>query len=122
YESTSYTRWARWFVADPATRTVLPSSSITLPQYVQSLLEQNTPQSWRQALLLQPTNAVALARVGGSITNLGLADWMTRRAIDLAPSRTEVWGERAQVLLKQGKTDESNEATARSKTLKNRDN
>jgi hypothetical protein len=46
-----YARWAKWFLADARTRTVLPSSPLTLPQYAQSLLEQGTPKAYREALL-----------------------------------------------------------------------
>src|SRR5207249_3403296 len=35
-----YTRWARWFCADRATRTISPLSSITVPEYVQQRLEE----------------------------------------------------------------------------------
>jgi eukaryotic-like serine/threonine-protein kinase len=114
--TTAYGRWAKWFVADASNRTVLPSSPVTLREYVRSLLEQGTPQSWRQALLLEPGNAVALARVGGSITNGSLADWMTQRAVELAPGN-ETWTERARVLSRAGRTDESTKAMARATAL-----
>jgi Flp pilus assembly protein TadD len=98
---------------------VLPSSSLTIPEYVQALLAQNTPESCKQALLLQPTNAIALARVGGRvITNLAMADWMTQRAIELAPNLSETWVERATVLEKAGKSAPAHDAMARATGLK----
>jgi WD40 repeat protein len=64
-----YHCWAKWFLADASRRTVLPSSPWTLTKYVESLLKQETPRSLRQALLLQPTNSVALARVHRNSAN-----------------------------------------------------
>ena len=102
-----YGRWTKWFLADARTRTVLPSSPLTLPQYAQSLLEQDTPEGCQEALLLQPTNTVALALASRSVTNEMLADWMTRRAIELAPQRHETWSSRATFLERVGKLEEA---------------
>jgi WD40 repeat protein/serine/threonine protein kinase len=57
-----YARWAKWFLANAATRTVLPSSSLTLADHARSLAEQGlNVATAREASLLQPTNAAALA-------------------------------------------------------------
>ena len=105
--NSSYARWAKWFVAEASTRTVLPSSPLTLPVYVQSLLAQLAPEARREALLLQPSNAVALALAGESLTNHTLAVWMTRRSTELAPDRFETWHHLAGALNKSGRREEA---------------
>ena len=102
-----YARWARWFLADAQTRTVLPSSPVTLPQYAHSLLNQGTPEASREALLLQPANTAALALAGRYLTNEVLAEWMTRRATELAPEQFQTWSCRVSVLKRAGKLDEA---------------
>jgi eukaryotic-like serine/threonine-protein kinase len=85
-----YARWAKWFLADAFTRTVLPSSPLTLAQYAQSLADQRaTPAAARQALLLQPTNAIATSAVALTTTDTLQADWLSRRAMELAPGLTQ---------------------------------
>ena len=59
-----YTRWAKWFFAPNATRTLSPSSTITVAEYVRRRIEEDTPESLREAVSLAPTNAVAQARLG----------------------------------------------------------
>ena len=45
-----YTRWAKWFCADRATRTISPLSSITVPEYVQQRIAENNLESLREAV------------------------------------------------------------------------
>jgi tetratricopeptide (TPR) repeat protein len=58
-----YTRWAKWFFADRATRTLSPSSSITVPEYVRRRIDEGTPGSLREAVSLAPTNTEARSRL-----------------------------------------------------------
>jgi eukaryotic-like serine/threonine-protein kinase len=58
-----FTRWLEWFFADRSTRTISPYSSITIPEYVVHLVSQKTLPTAREAVLLAPTNAPALAHL-----------------------------------------------------------
>jgi hypothetical protein len=45
-----YTHWVRWFLADRSTRTISPFSSITVPEYVQRRVEENTVESLQESV------------------------------------------------------------------------
>jgi len=53
--------WARWFLADPATRTISPFSQVTVPEYVEDRIKENTTESLEDAqnLALGDTNLLA---------------------------------------------------------------
>jgi len=94
-----YGRWARWFFADSATRTISPSSNVTVPEYVNRRIEENTRESLQEATLLSSTNALAFARLAQQLvaTNqtvkaevLEDAEWFSRYATNLAPTDPEV--------------------------------
>ncbi len=44
-----WVQWGRWFLADPATRTISPSSKLTVPEYVRLQIEAGTPESLEEA-------------------------------------------------------------------------
>ena len=56
-----YSRWVRWFFADRSTRTISPFSSITVPEYVQRRIQEDTLESLQEAVRLAPTNGLAYA-------------------------------------------------------------
>jgi eukaryotic-like serine/threonine-protein kinase len=94
-----YGRWARWFFADSATRTISPSSDITVPEYVKRRIEENTRESLQEATLLSSTSALAFARLAQQLvaTNQAVktaalkdAEWFSRYATDLAPTDPEI--------------------------------
>ena len=58
-----YVPWAKWFFADRATRPISPRSSLTVPDYLPTLIEQNTVESLRQAVILCPTNPAIFTRL-----------------------------------------------------------
>ncbi len=58
-----YSQWVKWFLADRATRTISPKATMTVPQYVQMCIEENTVQSLHEALSLSPANPIALAKL-----------------------------------------------------------
>jgi hypothetical protein len=102
---THYGHWARWFFADGAMRTISPSSDVTVPEYVQRQIEENTLQSLEAATWLSPTNALAFARRAqalewsvrrrGAVSRppvdaLPNADWFSRYATHLAPTDPEI--------------------------------
>jgi WD40 repeat protein len=85
-----YARWAEWFIADTSTRTVLPSSPLTLPEYAARLIQQNTFESAAEALRLQPTNTLVMsvladACIGRREQTNGYAVWLKKRATALGP-------------------------------------
>lgn len=41
--------WGRWFLADPATRTISPFSKITVAQYIENRIKENTAKSLAEA-------------------------------------------------------------------------
>jgi WD40 repeat protein len=102
-----YGRWARWFFADSATRTISPSSDVTVPEYVKRRIEENTRESLHEATLLSSTNALAFARLAQQLiaTNqtvraeaLKDAEWFSRYATNLAPHDLETGQIRKAVL------------------------
>jgi WD40 repeat protein/serine/threonine protein kinase len=41
--------WGRWFLSDPATRTISPSSKVTVPEYVRIQIEERTSEALDEA-------------------------------------------------------------------------
>jgi hypothetical protein len=89
-----FTRWLEWFFADRGTRTISPFSAVTMSQYVQSLTAETNTVSWREALVLAPTNAPVLARVAEMLLTapgfntpltIAQAQFLMHRAETLAP-------------------------------------
>ena len=103
-----YVRWAQWFFADRATRTTSPNSSLTVAEYVQRRIRrENTVESLREALTLSPTNGLAFARLAKHVLapenetdprRLGEAEFLSRRAVELAPNDPEAQRVRAESL------------------------
>jgi hypothetical protein len=82
-----------------ATRTISAFSKITVPEYVQHRIEENTLESLREAALLSPTNGVAFARLAQAVVAqepheslrwLGEADFYSRHAARLSPTDADV--------------------------------
>jgi WD40 repeat protein len=101
-----YSRWVRWFFADRSTRTISPFSSITVPEYVQRRIREDTLGSLYEAVRLAPTNGLAFARLAKQVlaqdekTNprrVGEADFLSRHAVKLAPQDAEVAKIRAKI-------------------------
>jgi hypothetical protein len=101
-----YTRWAKWFFADPSTRTISPDASITVPEYVQRRIQENTLASLQEAVHRSPNNALAYARLAKQVRaqndkdnprRAGEADFFSRYAIKLAPQDPEVAKIRAEI-------------------------
>jgi eukaryotic-like serine/threonine-protein kinase len=62
-----YVPWAKWFLADRVTRSISPRSSLTVPNYLPVLIEQNTIDSLRQAAILCPTNPAIFTRLAARL-------------------------------------------------------
>ena len=54
-------RFGRWIAANPATRTIGPLSTITVPQFVAARLKENTPKSIEETYNASPGNPLVLA-------------------------------------------------------------
>ncbi len=117
-----YARWAKWFLADASTRTVLPSSPLTLHEYAVRLSERRTFESASEALRLWPTNGYIMALLAGACfgrteqTN-GYAEWLTQHATETAPDLAVTWWSRAIWLLGQKRPAEAVETMARVEPL-----
>jgi WD40 repeat protein len=91
-------RWARWFLAETATRTLSPSSEMTVSDYVRHRVEEDTLESLQEATRLSATNALAFARMARRLLATNQADqtvpenaeWFSRYAANLAPNDPEV--------------------------------
>ena len=92
-------RWAKWFCSDRSTRTISPVSNISVPEFVQRRIRQNTIESLQEAVRLAPTNGLALARLArqllaqsdkDNLRHLGEADLYSRHAVKWAPQDPEV--------------------------------
>jgi WD40 repeat protein/serine/threonine protein kinase/tetratricopeptide (TPR) repeat protein len=113
-----YSQWAKWFLADGATRTVLPSSRLTLRQHAQSLAEQRVSfAAAKEALLLQPTNVTAMSAVASTTSNAFFGDWLGRHAAELASESEEVLWERETFLRDHGRSEEALGAMERGPSL-----
>jgi hypothetical protein len=101
-----YARWARWFLQDPSARSISPCAGLTVADYARRRADENTLESLREAWRLCPTNATLPTRlalrilVGNPTNDVRLrahAEWLSRRAAELAPQDAEVLRLRAQV-------------------------
>jgi WD40 repeat protein/tetratricopeptide (TPR) repeat protein len=117
-----YSRCASWFFADRSSRTNSPLSKITIPEYVQSRIQQGRLEDLREALRLAPRNAKALARLGRQIISessaqnfrsRGEAEFFIRRAMALAPEAAESLWARAEYLVRTDQLGEGLDAIDR---------
>jgi eukaryotic-like serine/threonine-protein kinase len=101
-----YTLWAQWFLADRATRTISPFSSLTVPQYVERRIQDGTLESLQEAVQLSPTNGLALAALARctlaqqtmkTAQRLAEAEFFCRLAVRSAPEAKEVLRAKAEV-------------------------
>jgi hypothetical protein len=103
-------RWAqlaRWFFAEPRTRTISPYSPVKVADYVERRVKANTFEQLKEAVAASPADAVARALFGVKLLTdsmddfhhpLVRADGETLFATKLAPENRAVWQARAKVL------------------------
>jgi WD40 repeat protein/serine/threonine protein kinase len=114
----TYSSWAKWFISPPSSRTVLPSTSVRLQEQIESWVRlAGTEAACKEALLLLPTNASAMAAFGARSTNPGQADWLTQRALEQAPMEADVLWARQNVLRRSGRFAETFELLKQHPTL-----
>jgi Flp pilus assembly protein TadD len=82
---------------DRATRTI--SATITVPEYVQRRIAENSEESLSEVVLLSPTNALAWAHLGiavlrrtetNDLSRNAQAEWCAKRALSLNPRDADV--------------------------------
>jgi WD40 repeat protein len=98
-ETDFWTRWAKWFFADRATRAINPDSTMTVPQLAERVARANTLAAHELALQLAPDDAHAWARLAAFLRATPempdaprrfTAEWCEQRARVLAPEDAEV--------------------------------
>jgi WD40 repeat protein len=108
-ETDAWTRWGKWFFADRDTRSISPSRQVTVPEFVQRRITEPASTRLREAIRLAPNDPLALARLARRLARedpvefpraLDEADWLSKRAVTLAPGIGEVLEIRAEVLRK----------------------
>jgi WD40 repeat protein len=62
--------WGRWFLADRSTRTISPFSKITVPEYIENRIKENTAESLDEAEQLAVGNKQLLQRIQQARENL----------------------------------------------------
>ncbi len=91
--------WAHWFLADGTARPLFPGSAVTGLGCVAELVALDGRATLAEALTLMPNNAGISARLARRILasrlkpgerELALADWLSRRALELAPNDSDV--------------------------------
>ena len=82
-------RLGRRFLADPATRTISPFSKITVPQYIENRIKENTAESLAEAERLAYGNVELLERIGKAQAALMSAKGGTADGIGRNISRQE---------------------------------
>ena len=55
--------WGRWILADPATRTISPFSSITVPAYIEDRIRESTSNSLDEAEQLATGDAGLMRQI-----------------------------------------------------------
>jgi WD40 repeat protein len=77
-------RFGRWFVANPYTRTISPLSSVTVPEFVSQRLQENSAQSVDEAYRIDPGNPLIIASLAKFEKDKDRALFLCRYALKLA--------------------------------------
>ena len=95
----------KWSVSDRRSRTISPFLGVTVPEWVENRIKEETVEGLRAALQLDPANARVTAYLGRRLADQALeqgsdpdearrargeADFLTSRALKLAPDNDEV--------------------------------
>jgi len=94
-----------WSVSDRRSRTISPFSQVTVPEWLENRIKEGTVEGLRNAMQIDPANARITAHLGRRLADQALkqgidpdesrraegeADFLTRRALKLAPDSDEV--------------------------------
>jgi WD40 repeat protein len=77
-------RFGRWFIGDPFTRTISPASSITVPEFIAQRLQENTDLSVNEAYRLDPGDPILLASLAKFEKDKDRALFLCRHALQRA--------------------------------------
>jgi hypothetical protein len=106
-------RFLKWSVSDRRWRTISTFSKLTVPEWIDNRIKDDTLESLRTAIQMDPANVHLIAHFGLALANLAVAektdpdvarraraeaDYQTRRAIKLAPDNGEVKKLRAEAV------------------------
>ena len=98
-------RFMEWSVADRRSRTISPLSQVTISEWLESRIKKGTVEGLRAAIQVDPANARVTAHLGRRLADQALeqgsdpdearrargeADFLTSRALKLAPHNGEV--------------------------------
>jgi len=106
-------RFLKWSVSDRRSRTISPLSQETVSEWLGNRIKQRTVEGLRSALQVDPANPRVTAQLGRRLAYQALkkgsdpdearrargeADFLTRRAVKLAPDKKEVKKLREEVI------------------------
>ena len=98
-------RFMKWSLSDRRSRTISPLSQVTISEWMENRIKEDTAESLRAAMQIDPANARVTAHLGRRLADQALkqdsdpdevrrdrgeADFLTRRAVKLAPDSDEV--------------------------------
>jgi hypothetical protein len=104
-ELTPLQRFLKWSVADRKSRTISPFSQVTVSEWLENRINERTVEGLRAAIQIDPANARVNAHLGRHLADQALkqgsdpdaarrargeADFLTSRALKLAPDSDEV--------------------------------
>jgi hypothetical protein len=101
---TPFQRFMEWSVSDRGSRTISPFSQLIVSEWVQNVVTKGTVQGLRAVMQVDPANIRVTAQLGRRLADHALeqgdpdearrargeADFLTRRAVKLAPDSDEV--------------------------------
>jgi hypothetical protein len=104
-ELTPLQRFLKWSVSDRRTRTISPLSQVTVSEWLKNRIKEGTVEGLTAAMQVDPANARVTAYLGRRLADYSLkqdtdpdeaqrargeADFLTSRALKLAPDSDEV--------------------------------
>ena len=106
-------RFMKWSVSDRRSRTISPFSQLTVSEWLENRIKEGTVEGLRAAMQVDPANARVTAYLGRRLADQALkegndpdearrargeADFLTSRAVKLAPDNDEVKKLREEVI------------------------
>ena len=96
----AYAVWGRWFMSDRGERTISPSATMTVAEYIDRLIESDLIENQREALHMVPDRPSVLARMADLILDGSAPDderarsevlFYGRRAAEVAGDDPMLW-------------------------------
>jgi hypothetical protein len=98
-------RLLKWSVAERMSRTISPLSELTVAEWLDNRIKEETPEGLRAAMRVEPADGRLAAHYGRALTRFALqfrtnpddaqrarseAEFQSRRALELSPNDEEV--------------------------------